>query len=88
MAAVSILPGGFSMDQIKALLEGIDFQSDVFWKAVIIMAAGTLLLGAVGRFIFGKKSVLNQSVSSAISFVMFCKLHDNSVLVFSSVKLV
>lgn len=57
------------MDEIKALLSSIDFQSEVFWKAVFIMAAGTLLLGAVGRFIFGKKSVLNQSVSSAIGIL-------------------
>ena len=57
------------MDQIKALLTGIDFQSDVFWKSVAIMAVGTLLLGAIGRFIFGKKSVLNQSVSSAIGIL-------------------
>ena len=57
------------MEQIKALLNSIDFSSEVFWKAVGIMAAGTLLLGAVGRFIFGKKSVLNQSVSSAIGIL-------------------
>lgn len=57
------------MDQIKALLAGIDFKSDVFWQSVAIMAVGTLLLGAIGRFIFGKKSVLNQSVSSAIGIL-------------------
>ena len=57
------------MDNIKAMLKSIDFQSEVFWKAVIIMAAGTLLLGAVGRFIFGKKSVLKESVSSAIGIL-------------------
>ncbi len=57
------------MDNIKAMLESIDFSSDVFWKSVLIMAAGTLLLGAVSRFIFGKKSVLNQSVSSAIGIL-------------------
>lgn len=57
------------MDTIKDMLNSIDFQSEVFWKALFIMAAGTLLLGAIGRFIFGKKSVLNQSVSSAIGIL-------------------
>lgn len=57
------------MEQIKLLLNSIDFSSEIFWKAVFIMAAGTLLLGAVGRFVFGKKSVLNQSVSSAIGIL-------------------
>ena len=57
------------MDEIKALLLSVDFQPDVFWKAACILAIGTLLLGTVGRFIFGKKSVLNQSVSSAIGII-------------------
>ncbi|MBQ9843316.1 MAG: hypothetical protein IJO31_04115 [Oscillospiraceae bacterium] len=57
------------MDEIKALLLSVDFRSDVFWKAACILAVGTLLLGVIGRFIFGKKSVLNQSVSSAIGII-------------------
>ena len=57
------------MEEIKSWLNGVDFHSDVFWKSVVIMAVGTLLLGAIGRFIFGKKSVLNQSVSSAIGIL-------------------
>ena len=57
------------MDEIKALLLSVDFSSEVFWKAVCILAVGTLLLSTVGRFIFGKKSVLNQSVSSAIGII-------------------
>lgn len=57
------------MEEIKTMLSAIDFNSGVFWKAVFILAAGTLLLGAVGRFIFGKRSVLNQSVSSAIGIL-------------------
>ena len=57
------------MDEIKALLLSVDFQPEVFWKAACILAIGTLLLGTIGRFIFGKKSVLNQSVSSAIGII-------------------
>jgi hypothetical protein len=57
------------MEQIKAMLQEIDFDSDVFLKTVLILAVGTILLGVIGRFIFGKKSALNHSVSSAISIL-------------------
>lgn len=57
------------MEQIKSLLNSIDFDSAIFLKAILILAAGTILLGAIGRFAFGKRSVLNHSVSSAIAIL-------------------
>ena len=57
------------MDEIKAALSAIDFDSATFIKALLILAVGTILLGAIGRFVFGKRSMLNQSVSSAIGIL-------------------
>ena len=57
------------MDEIKAMLQEIDFNSATFWKTVLILVVGTILLGVIGRFVFGKKSALNHSVSSAISIL-------------------
>ncbi len=57
------------MEQIKAMLAQIDFDSSTFLKAVLILAVGTIILGVIGRLIFGKRSALNQSVSSAISIL-------------------
>lgn len=57
------------MEQIKALLDSAGFDTDVFLKALLILAVGTILLGAVGRFAFGKRSTLNKAVSSAIGIL-------------------
>lgn len=46
---------------------GIDF--DTFWKAGLLLLLGTLLLSVIGRFAFGKRSVLNHAVSSAIGIL-------------------
>ena len=57
------------MDEIRQILASIDFDIAIFWKALAILAVGTILLGTVGRFAFGKRSALNHSVSSAISIL-------------------
>lgn len=57
------------MNELKQWLASVNFDSGMFWKALIVLAAGTILLGAVGRFAFGKRSALNHSVSSAISIL-------------------
>lgn len=57
------------MDQIKAMLDSVDFDSATFIKALLILAVSTIVLGAIGRFVFGKRSALNHSVSSAISIL-------------------
>ena len=40
-----------------------------FLMMVLVLAVGSLVFGFIGRFAFGKKSVLNQSVSSAIGIL-------------------
>ena len=66
MAAVYFPQGGSPMEQIKSMLDSISFDTPTFWKAAMILAVGTILLGVIGRFVFGKRSALNHSVSSAI----------------------
>ena len=55
------------MNEIRQLFASIDF--DHFWKALLVLAAGTIVLGTVGRFAFGKRSALNHSISSAIGIL-------------------
>jgi len=45
------------------------FEIDVFLKAALFLIAGIVVLGVLGRLIFGKGSVLNRSISSAISIL-------------------
>ena len=46
---------------------GVDFG--LFLKAAAIMLLSTLLVGAIARFVFGKRSTLNKAVSSAIGIL-------------------
>ena len=57
------------MTEIRQLLASIDFDIQTFWKALLILAVGTIVLGTLGRFAFGKRSALNHSVSSAIGIL-------------------
>lgn len=52
---------------LSALPEGFDL--DTFLKAALLIAGSCLLLGILSRLIFGKKSVLNQSVGAAIGII-------------------
>lgn len=54
------------MEQIKTMLDSISFDTATFIKAALILAVSTIVLGVIGRFVFGKRSALNHSVSSAI----------------------
>ena len=51
---------------------GIDF--DAFWKSALILLIGTFLLSIFGRFIFGKRSALNNAASSAIGIIFIYAL--------------
>ena len=51
---------------------GIDF--DTFWKSALILLLGTFLLSIFGRFIFGKRSALNNAASSAIGIIFIYAL--------------
>lgn len=56
------------LDQIKSLVEN-EAQMRSFLILALVMTVGSLVFGFIGRFAFGKKSVLNQSVSSAIGIL-------------------
>lgn len=60
------------MESIVTFLESLlpsGFEIEMLLKAAVVLIAGVLVLGLVGRLLFGKKSVLSQSVSSAISIL-------------------
>lgn len=57
------------MEKLQSALASIDFDTATFIKAALILAVSSILLGAVGRFVFGKRSTLNHSVSSAIGIL-------------------
>ena len=56
------------LNQIKLLLEN-EAQMKSFLTLALVMSVGSLVFGFIGRCAFGKKSVLNQSVSSAIGIL-------------------
>ena len=56
------------LEQIKVLL-GNETRVTSFLFLALIMTAGSLVISFIGRFAFGKKSVLSQSVSSAIGIL-------------------
>ncbi len=57
------------MTEIRQLFASIEFDFQNFWKALAVLAVGTIVLGTLGRFAFGKRSALNHSVSSAIGIL-------------------
>lgn len=57
------------MENILQYFSSINFQFDSFWKTVLILLLGTFLLSVFGKFIFGKRSALNNAVSSAIGIL-------------------
>ncbi len=60
------------MESIITFLEGIlpeGFQVESFLKMALFLIAGLVISGFLGRFVFGKGSVLSRSVSSAIAIL-------------------
>ena len=57
------------MESIMELLESVDFDSQLFIKAALILAVSSLLLGFIGRYVFGKHSLLNHAVSATIGIL-------------------
>ena len=60
------------MDEILSQLGSLipeNFDSDAFLTALIGLTAGSIILGLIGRYAFGKRSVLQCSVSSAIGIL-------------------
>ena len=56
------------LNQVKAVLEN-EAAMTSFLTLALVLTAGSLIFGFIGRFAFGKKSALNQSVSSAIGIL-------------------
>jgi len=69
------------METIGKLLASVDFDSATFLKTALILAVGSILLGAIGRFVFGKRSTLNHAVSSAIGILF---VYAAAVVVYSA----
>lgn len=60
------------MNEIMELLQSLvpeNFNMETFLNAALVLCIGSLVLGFLGRLVFGKKSVLNQSVSSTIGIL-------------------
>ena len=59
------------------------FNYEGFFIALGVLAVGIFLLGLIGRFVFGKKSVFHSSVSSVIGilfiYVLVIVLHSTGV---------
>ncbi len=69
------------MEAILSTLLAMDFNWDLFLKSAAILAVGSVLLGAVGRFAFGKRSILSCAVSSAIGILF---MYAASVVLYSA----
>lgn len=62
------------MESIIAYFNTLDLDYDALLKMGTILLLGTLLTSLFGRFIFGKKSALNNAVSSAIGILFIYAL--------------
>ncbi len=60
------------MDKINGFLQSLipgSFDIRVYITATLVILVAFLLLSILGRLLFGKKSILNQAISSAISIL-------------------
>ncbi len=57
------------MEAIISLLESANLDWPLFLKSAGLLAAVSIVLGALGRFVFGKRSILKLSISSAIGIL-------------------
>lgn len=57
------------MDMILKQLDELGFDTPLFLRAAVLLAVASILLGAIGRFIFGKRSNIHCAVSSAIGIL-------------------
>ena len=57
------------MDKIAEIFNGFGIDFDTFWKAAVVLLIGTFLISIFGRFIFGKRSTLNNAVSSTFAIL-------------------
>ncbi len=57
------------MEKIAEIFSGFGINFDTFWKAAVVLLIGTFLISIFGRFVFGKRSTLNNAVSSAFAIL-------------------
>lgn len=57
------------MEAITAFFNSLNLDLPYLLKAGGILLIGTIIFGSIGRFVFGKKSVLNVAVSSTIAIL-------------------
>ena len=57
------------MNTIVEAFQSIGIDFGVFWKSILLLLPGILVLSLLGRFVFGKRSALNIAVSSAIGII-------------------
>ena len=57
------------MENVVSFFHSLGFDFDTFWKAALILLLGTFLMSVFGRFVFGKRSALNNAVSSAFGIL-------------------
>lgn len=62
------------MEAITAYFNSLNLDWPYLLKAGGILLIGIILFGSIGRFVFGKKSVLNVAVSSAIAIIFIYTL--------------
>lgn len=62
------------MEAIIAYFNSLNLDWPYLLKAGGILLIGVILFGSIGRFVFGKKSVLNVAVSSAIAIIFIYTL--------------
>lgn len=68
------------MEALKEQLLSLNFDSELFGKAALLLTVGSLVLGFIGRFAFGKHSILDNAVSSAIGILF---VYAATVVLFS-----
>ena len=57
------------MEAVISYFESLDIDLYQYLLAAGVLLVGSILLSAIGRFVFGKKSTLSISVSSAIGII-------------------
>lgn len=69
------------MEEILSTLRSVNVDPDVFLKTMLVLAVGTLLLGSVGRFVFGIRSNFSHAVSSSIGILF---IYAVAIVVYSA----
>ncbi len=57
------------MEKIIQHFTSMNLNINSLWKIALVLLLGTFLISVIGRFIFGKRSTLNNAVSSAIGIL-------------------